>query len=116
MAAVPAAVLASPEDVIRDYREADGEVENCYPAEDFDGAIRLLNPQDRLYDDSVGVILTAKARCARAAGGAAGGDEGSGIGIWIGIIVAVGVVAIGAGVLSRRRTGGGGDSSGPDWE
>jgi hypothetical protein len=108
MAVVPASVFASPQDVIRDYDD-DGAIQGCYSNEDFNRALRDLDPNDAGYETAPDVIRLAQARCAES-GATPDDDGGSGAGVWIGIIIAVGLVAVGAGALSRRRGGGSGSA------
>jgi hypothetical protein len=107
VAVVPVAALGSAQQVIEDYQD-DGQIQGCYSAQDFNRAVDELDPQAGIYEQARDIIRAAQLRCAKEGGG---DDGGSGAGIWIGIVVAVGLVALGAGALARRRgreDGGGG--------
>jgi hypothetical protein len=100
---VPVPVLGTAQEVIEDYRD-DGQIQGCYSTEDFNQAVRELDPNEGIYEVARDVIRQAQARCA-AAGETSSDDGGSGAGVWIGIVIAVGLVALGAGALARRRGG-----------
>lgn len=113
VAAVPVSAFGTAQEVIEDYQD-DGQVQGCYSAEDFNRAVRELDPNAGIYEIAKDVIRSAQARCAQA-GVAGEEDGGSSAGIWIGIVVAVGLVAVGAGALARRRgRDGDGDGGGTD--
>jgi len=109
LAAVPMLTLGSTQKVIDDYRD-NGVVDGCYSTQDFNQAMRELDPQDASYEDASAVIRYAQARCA-SPGAVPDGDGGSGGRVWIGIAVAVGFVSLGAVALARRP---GGRGSGTD--
>lgn len=99
MVAAPAA-LASGQQVIEDYRD-NGQIDRCYSSEDFEAAIRELDPQEGLYEVALDILREAQLRCADGDAGGAGG--GVGAGVWIGVGAAVGLVALGAGAAARRQ-------------
>lgn len=109
LAVVPVLALGTAQQVIEDY-EDDGQIQGCYSNEDFNRAVKNLDPTDALYGTAAEIIRLAQARCAES-GAASDDDGGSGAGVWIGIVIAVGLVALGAGALSRRGRSGAADGA-----
>ncbi|MEW6583752.1 MAG: hypothetical protein AB1416_13430 [Actinomycetota bacterium] len=99
LGAVPAVALSSAQEVIADYKD-DGQVQGCYSSRDFERAIEELDPNEAIYEQSRDILRQAQARCLAEAGDDGGG---SGAGLWIGIAAGIGVVAVGTGILARRR-------------
>jgi hypothetical protein len=110
-AVVPVSAFGTAQEVIEDY-EDDGQIQGCYSNEDFNQAVKNLDPNDALYGTATEIIRLAQARCAESSATTTGDDGGSGAGVWIGIVVAVGLVALGAGALARRGRGAGSDAGG----
>jgi hypothetical protein len=114
--ALPAAALAGAgpggSAVLADFDD-NGRIDACYSRADFRDALRRARADQRLYGVAIDVIQQAQATnvagpdgsCAGEGGGpGAEGDDGDvGIGLWIGVVVALGLVAAGAGVLARRN-------------
>lgn len=106
IAVVPVSAFGTAQQVIEDYQD-DGQIQGCYSNEDFNQAVKNLDPTDALYGTASEIIRLAQARCAGNNAPGTNDDGGSGAGVWIGIVIAVGLVALGAGALARRGPGGG---------
>ncbi|HEX2503116.1 MAG TPA: hypothetical protein VHK00_04170 [Miltoncostaeaceae bacterium] len=107
--------LADGRDVLADV-EDNGRIDGCYSRAELDEGLDLLSPNDRLYGVKADLIAQARITnverpgvpCgSRAAVGAAAAHDTSGgsLGVFLGAAVAVGAVAVGAGVWARRAGG-----------
>lgn len=114
---LPASAWAAGTDVVRDYND-NGQIDGCYTLPDYDDASDLLGSDDVLYGAALDALQEARiTRVVERAGdpcpelpatdgsAAEAEDSGglSGTAILAGLVVVVGVVAIGAGALARRR-------------
>jgi hypothetical protein len=125
VAALPPLALATGRDVLADFND-NGQIDSCYTLQEYQQALRLLRPDQAQYGSAVDVIRQAEITNVKVAGqpcGAAatavptsGEEESGGVSplVWVGVIAGVGVVAIGAGTLARRRRTAGPGGSGPD--
>jgi hypothetical protein len=125
LALLPATALGNGRAVLADYRD-NGRIDHCYTQAEYQQALRLVRPDQAQYGALVDVILNAQVtnlktpgQPCRPQGVAAtttddGGGGGSSTFLWVGVVLAVGVVAIGAGALVRRRRGGGDGGDGPE--
>jgi hypothetical protein len=115
-----ATAFADGRDVLADAKD-NGQIDGCYTRAEFRDALRLAGDDQRLYGSTVDLIREARITNVKVQGEPCGGartvptaavedDSGGSIGIWIGLAVAVGAVAVGAGVWARRG-GGRGDPS-----
>ena len=112
---IPAAALATGQDILNDF-EDNGQIDECYTREEFRAALRLARADERVYGNAVDALEEAQVtnvarpgeECSAASGNTGEGDDGGvGIGVWIGLAVAVGLVAAGAGAWARRSQGDG---------
>lgn len=116
--ALPAAALADGRAVIDDYDD-NGQIDGCYAQEDFTEALDLIGENEQ-YGAAIDVIRQARVtnvevpgeECVSATPAtlddiSADGDDddGGGISAWILGLIAVGVLAVGAGLWARMRGG-----------
>ena len=126
LAVLPATAFANGQAVLADYRD-NGRIDHCYTQQEYQQALRLVRPDQAQYGALVDVILNAQVTNLKVPGqpckpavatvsdsGDDGGGSGSSTFLWVGVVLAVGVVAIGAGALVRRRRGGDGGDDGED--
>jgi hypothetical protein len=114
---LPASAWAAGTDVARDYND-NGQIDGCYTLADYDEAAGLLGSDDVLYGAALDTLAEAKITrvvertgdpcpaLPETDGSASEADDSgglSGTAILAGLVVVVGVVAIGAGALPRRR-------------
>lgn len=113
----PAAVaVADGRDVLADAKD-NGRIDACYSRAEFREATRLARADQRLYADLPDLIAVAGISHVERKGQPCGSDraipsgavdvDSSGwAGLWGGVALAVGVVAVGAGAVARRGSGG----------
>jgi len=110
-----ATAFADGRDVLADAKD-NGTIDGCYTRAELRDALRLAGNDQRLYGETVDLIKEARITNVKVPGEPCGGvrtvpaaavedDSGGSIGIWIGLAVAVGAVAVGAGVWARRGAG-----------
>lgn len=115
-----ATAFADGRDVLADAKD-NGQIDGCYTRAEFRDALRLAGNDQRLYGSTIDLIKEARITNVAVPGEPCGSartvpatavedDSGGSLGIWIGLAVAVGAVAVGAGVWARR--GGGRDEPG----
>jgi hypothetical protein len=119
LAGLPAAAWASGADVLADY-EDNGYIDHCYTATDYQQALAMVRSDRQQYGNEVGEIQRARLQQLRRPGkpcrvpapvtssapADAGDSGGTSPFVWVGVAAAVGVVAIGAGAIVRRRRDG----------
>jgi hypothetical protein len=114
-----ATAFADGRDVLADVQD-NGRIDGCYTRAEFRDALRLASDDQRLYGSAVDLIKEARITNVEVPGEPCGAartvpetavedDSGGSLGIWLGLAIAVGAVAVGAGVWARR---GGRDDSG----
>lgn len=117
--ALPAAALADGRAVIDDYDD-NGQIDGCYAQEDFTEALELIGENEQ-YGAAIDVIRQARVtnvevpgeECVSASAAslddisAEADDDDGGISAWILGLIAVGVLAVGAGLWARMRGGSG---------
>jgi hypothetical protein len=116
-----ATALADGRDVLADAKD-NGRIDACYTRAELNEALDLARDDQRLYGSAVDLIRDARITNVERPGQPCGtsvatadaveDDSGGSLGIWIGLAVAVGAVAVGAGVWARRGAGRG--AGGPD--
>jgi hypothetical protein len=110
-----ATALADGRDVLADVQD-NGRVDGCYTRAELNEALDLARDDQRLYGSAVDLIRDARITNVERPGQPCGtsvatadaaveDDSGGSLGIWIGLAVAVGAVAVGAGVWARRGAG-----------
>lgn len=117
--ALPAVALADGRAVIDDYDD-NGQIDGCYAQGDFTEALDLIG-EDEQYGAAIDVIRQARVTnvevpgedCVAATAAPLDdippadddGDDGGGVSAWVFGLIAVGVLAVGAGLWARRRGG-----------
>lgn len=106
-----AMALGSGRDLIADYK-VNGQITGCYTAREFRDALKIARADEVLYGNAIEAILEARATNTAGPDGTCAAvsaptpveenDGGSGAGLWIGLAVAVGLIAVGAGLWARR--------------
>jgi len=110
------AALADGRDVLADAK--DNRVDHCYTRGELNEALRLARSDQRLYGVLVEVIQDAGISNVKVKGQPCGSGRrvpsasiddtgGASPALWGGLLVGVGLVGTGAGLLARRRRGGG---------
>lgn len=118
--ALPAMALADGRAVLDDY-EDNGQIDGCYPLDDFTDALELIGEDDAQYGAATDVVRQARVTNVEVPGedcatttadvvdeipAAPVDDGGSGGGLtWVIGLVALGVLALGAGLWARSRGG-----------
>jgi hypothetical protein len=113
-----ATALADGRDVLADAQD-NGRIDGCYSRAELNEALDLARGDQRIYSVTVDLIKGARLTNVARPGVPCGtlpvaaetpveDDTGASPGIWIGAAVAVGAVAVGAGVWAARVRGGGG--------
>lgn len=117
--ALPAVALADGRTVIDDYDD-NGQIDGCYAQEDFTEALDLIG-EDEQYGAAIDVIRQARVTNVEVPGedciavtaaplddipsATDDGDDGGGVPAWVFGLIAVGIIAVGAGLWARSRGG-----------